>query len=93
VDFSQYFVSHSADSASFGLEALETIGAPKTAEICKRAIAAAFPSGLPQTPETMKSEAVDQEFSAYPRSLTHLLFDFTSRHPYEFGTLPNPDDA
>jgi hypothetical protein len=104
--FSQYFVSDSADSASFVIEALNTIGAPKTADICKRATATAFPSGLPHTPEAIRSlaadfsdeileklETLDQEFFAYPHSLTDLLFDFASKHPEEFGTLPKPDDA
>src|SRR5580704_8503592 len=37
--FSQYFLNSSAESASFVVEALETIGAPETAAICERAIA------------------------------------------------------
>jgi len=47
--FSQYFSNHSAESASFIVQALETIGAPRTANICNRAIVTAFPSGLPPT--------------------------------------------
>src|SRR4030088_851709 len=47
--FSQYFFNCSNESAHFVAEALVTIGAPKTAEICRRAIAAAFPEGLPQS--------------------------------------------
>jgi hypothetical protein len=57
--FSQYFLNSSAESASFVVEALETIGAPQTAAICKRAIAAAFPDGLPQSEETIRSAAAD----------------------------------
>jgi hypothetical protein len=88
------------------VEALEIIGAPKTANICSRAVAAAFPTGLPETPETIRSAAVafsdeilselenlDQEFIAYPHSLTDLLFAYVSGHPEEFGALPEPDDA
>src|ERR1022692_4395707 len=76
--FSQYFLNDSAESAPFIVEALETIGAPKTADICKRAIVAAFPGGMPQAPETIRSlaadfsdeileslEPLDQEFFAY----------------------------
>jgi hypothetical protein len=102
--FSQYFVNSSAESASFVVQALETIGAPETAGICKRAIAAAFPSGLPQTEETIRSvaadfsdeileqlEPLDQEFFAYPHNLTDLLFAYVSEHPEEFGTLPTSE--
>jgi hypothetical protein len=104
--FSQYFFNSSAESASFVVEALETIGAPKTASICKRAIGAAFPAGLPQTPEAIRSvaadfsdeilerlEPLDQEFFAYPHSLTDLLFAYVANRPEEFGTLPKPDVA
>jgi hypothetical protein len=104
--FSQYFLNDSSESASFIVEALEIIGAPKTANICSRAVAAAFPTGLPETPETIRSAAVafsdeilselenlDQEFIAYPHSLTDLLFAYVSGHPEEFGALPEPDDA
>jgi len=103
--FSQYFVNSSAESAPFVVEALETIEAPRTADICRRAIAVAFPDGLPQTPETIRSvaedfsgdvlgklETMDQEFFAYPHSLTDLLFAYASKHPEEFGALPKPDE-
>ncbi len=45
--FSQYFLNSSAESAPVVVQALETIGAAATAMICGRAIAAAFPGGLP----------------------------------------------
>jgi len=104
--FSQYFFNDSRESAPFVVEALETVGAPKTAVICKCAIAAAFPSGLPQESQAIRSaaadfsdeileslEPLDQEFFAYPHNLTDLLFAYVSQHPEEFGTLPKPDDA
>jgi hypothetical protein len=104
--FSQYFNSDSAESASFVVQALETIGAPRTASICKRAVVTAFPTGLPETSETIRSiaadfsgevldklEPLDQEFFAYPHNLTDLLFAYVSAHPEEFGTLPQPDEA
>ena len=104
--FSQYFVNSSCETASFVVEALNTISAPKTANICKRAIISAFPAGLPPTPEDISScasnfsdeileklEALDSEFFAYPHNLTDLLFSYVSKHPEEFGTLPKPDDA
>jgi hypothetical protein len=104
--FSQYFVNDSAESACFVVEALNTIGAPKTADICRRAIAAAFPSGLPESAEAIRSaaadfsdevleklEPLDQEFFSYPHNLSDLLFAYVSRHPEEFGVLPKPDDG
>lgn len=104
--FSQYFVNNSAESAHFVVDALRVIGAPKTADICQRAIAAAFPAGLPESEEAIRSAAadfseevlekldpLDQEFIAYPHNLTELLFAYVSQHPEEFGELPKPGDA
>jgi hypothetical protein len=104
--FSQYFLNSSAETAGFVVEALETIGAPQTADICKRAIVAAFPSGLPSTTENIQSaaadfsdetlerlEPLDQDFFSYPHDLTDLLFAYVAARPEEFGTLPKPDDA
>jgi Domain of unknown function (DUF4375) len=104
--FSQYFVNSSAESAHFVTDALRMIGAPKTADICERAIAAAFPAGLPATEEAIRSaaadfsddlleklEPLDQEFFSYPHNLTDLLFTYVSQRPEEFGILPKPDDA
>lgn len=102
--FSQYFLNSSAETAPFVAQALEAIGAPRTAEICGRAIACGFPAGLPPTPEAISAaaaefsdetldelETLDAEFFAYPYDLTDLLFAFVSKHPDEFGTLPQPD--
>ncbi len=104
--FSQYFLNSSAETAGFVAEALETIGAPRTAAICRRAIDAAFPEGLPSDPETITSaasdfpdeteeklDALDREFYQYPHNLTELLFAYVSNYPGEFGELPKPDDA
>ncbi|HTU35150.1 MAG TPA: DMP19 family protein [Candidatus Acidoferrum sp.] len=104
--FLQYFLSESAESASFVVQALETIGAPQTADICKRAIATAFPRGLPASHQTIQSTAaefsgetlenlasLDDEFLTYPHDLTALLFAYVSHHPEELGRLPTPDDA
>ena len=98
--FAQYFSNDSAESASFVVQALETIGASRTANICNRAVVTAFPSGLPTTVEAIRSvannfpeeilaelEPLDQEFFAYPHNLTDLLFTYVSTHPEEFGTL------
>ena len=104
--FSQYFFNSSCETAIFVAQALETIGAPRTADICKRAIAAAFPNGLPADSEAIRSaasdfsdeiedslNALDREFYQYPHDLTELLFAYVSRHPEEFGELPKSDDA
>jgi len=104
--FSQYFLNDSAESASSVVNALTTIGAPKTADICSRAIVTAFPGGLPQTVEAIRSiaadfsvdtlaklEPLDQEFFSCPHNLTDLLFAYVTAHPDEFGTQPEPDDA
>jgi hypothetical protein len=85
--------------------ALETIGAPRTADICKRAIETAFPNGLPQSEEAIRSaaasfpnevlaalEPLDQEFFSYPHNLPDSLFAYISQHPQEFGKLPKADD-
>jgi hypothetical protein len=100
--FRQYFVNSSAESAHFVVEALERVRAPRTADVCRRAIAAAFPAGLPKAVELIQSDAadfsdeelqrldgLDQEFFAYPDNLTDLLFAFVSSHPEEFGVVPN----
>jgi Domain of unknown function (DUF4375) len=101
--FSQYFLNSSAETAGFLVDALETIGAPKTADICRRAIDCAFPGRLPPTAEDISSQAaefsedtlaqldtLDTEFFAYPHDLTELLYAYVSRHPEEFGTVPSP---
>jgi len=103
--FSQYFLNHSCETAAFVAEALDTIGAPRTADICRRAVATAFPAGLPPTPKAISTGAadfpdevleqlgtLDNEFFAYPHNLTDLLFAYVSRHPEEFGELPKADD-
>lgn len=102
--FSQYFVNSSCETARFVAEALETVGAPLTAGICRRAISTAFPEGLPRDPEEIgsaaselsdeaqeKLHALDQEFFQYPHDLTELLFAYVSRHPEEFGSMPEPN--
>jgi hypothetical protein len=101
--FSQYFLNSSAETATFVAKALDSIGAPKTADICRRAVERAFPDGLPATANEISSaaadfsdellaelDAIDTEFLAYPHDLTDLLFGYVGRHPEEFGPVPNP---
>jgi hypothetical protein len=104
--FAQYFFNESRATAGFVAEALEAIEAPATAAICRRAIAAAFPSGLPSDLNTMRIaasdfpseiehqlDALDHEFYRYPHNLTELLFAYVSKHPEDFGALPKPDNG
>jgi len=103
--FSQYFLNDSSETAAFVAEALDTIGAPRTADVCRRAIGTAFPAGLPASAEAISTaaadfsddvleqlQALDNEFFAYPHNLTDLLFAYVSKHPEEFGELPKSDD-
>jgi len=100
--FSQYFFNDSRETAGFVVEALERVGALHTAELCRQAIAAAFPGGLPDDSELIRSTAadfsdetdavlneLDGKFYAYPDNLTDLLYRFVSERPEEFGELPN----
>ena len=100
VGFVQYFENCSCETAGFVVNALEIVGAPKTADICRRAIACAFPDGLPSEPDAISAAAeefsdstrdaldeMDQEFYLYPHDLTDLLFAFVSQHPEEFGSV------
>ena len=104
--FAQYFLNSSCETAPFVVEAFETINAPRTADICRRAVAVAFPDGLPSAPDSISDaaadltdettellEALDKEFFQYPHNLTDLLFTFVSKHPDEFGPLPEVEDA
>jgi hypothetical protein len=104
--FSQYFLNSSCETSAFVAEAFDAIGAPRTADICRRALAVAFPAGLPSTPEAISLaasdfstevlellEALDGEFMLYPHDLTESLFAYVSKNPDEFGVLPKPDNA
>ena len=104
--FAQYFQNSSCETAPFVVEAFRAISAPRTADICQRAIAVAFPDGLPIAPDAISAAAadftddtteqlgaLDTEFFQYPHNLADLLFTFVSKHPEEFGPLPEVDDA
>jgi hypothetical protein len=55
----QYFFKASGETANFVQEALETVAAPRTADICNRAIASAFPPGLRATAKELSFSAGD----------------------------------
>jgi hypothetical protein len=93
--FSTYFQNGNTETVVFVVEALNIIGAPQTAEICRRAIECAFPEGLPSTlsAENFSGKTLDQLsalddlFYTYPHNLSELLFAYASAHPEEFGKL------
>jgi len=103
--FDQYFLHcDSPEAPAFVVTALETIGATKVADICRRALDCAFPAGAPATAQAItdaaehftdatlgKLEALNNRFFAYPNNLTELLFAYVAQHPAEFGQLPEPD--
>jgi hypothetical protein len=101
--FSQYFFNSSGETAGFVVEALETIGALQTAELCEQAIVTAFPAGLPSDLTLIRCaatdfsdeivsalNALDKKFYQYPDDLTELLYEYVSAHPEEFGELSKP---
>jgi hypothetical protein len=98
--FSQYFFNSSRETVHFVVTALEAIQAQLTADICRRAITTAFPTGLPSDLDAMRISAsefpseveeqlnkLDQEFYRYPNNLTDLLFAYVEQHPEEFGPV------
>jgi hypothetical protein len=100
--FSQYFFNESRETAAFVVEALRSVGARQTAEICRKAIDTAFPAGLPSDLAVIRSVAadlseesegklneLDRQFYLYPDNLTELLYAFVAAHPEEFGELPH----
>jgi hypothetical protein len=99
--FSRYFRNSSAETASLMIEALPTIGAPRAADICSRAVASAFPARLPLSTEAVASTAEnlrdvqryelalpDGELMKYPDNLTDLLvFAYVAERTEEFGAV------
>src|SRR5687767_8457993 len=55
--FAQYFQNASCETAPFVVQAFEAIGAPRTADICRRAIAIGFPEGLPSAHDAISAAA------------------------------------
>jgi hypothetical protein len=84
--FDQFFYNSAGDETAEIIQALETVGALKVAEIVKRA-AGKFPGGMPPrdrfprqdlllakvSPNAGAFADVDQEFYAYPDDLSGLL--------------------
>jgi len=78
--FSQYFLNDSCETAVFVAKALDTIGAPRTADICRRAIATAFPAGLPPTPEAISTGvSLQVEWGRNNAASARLLDRFQTR--------------
>ncbi|HEY5364470.1 MAG TPA: DUF4375 domain-containing protein [Aestuariivirga sp.] len=96
--FSGYFMAEKVAAIQFVAQALREINAPKTAAICDKAIALAFPHGMPISEELKAShlaaiadqvaselDGISDEFIQYPHDLTELLFNFVKRNGKEFG--------
>ena len=89
--FHQFFYNNAGDNTMETIQALETIGAAKIADVVKRA-AALFPGGMPPKdrfarqdvllenfPRAEAFEALNDEFYAYPDDLADLLAKYKSR--------------
>jgi hypothetical protein len=57
--FDQYFFNSSGDEASAVIEALETVGASKTARIVRKACAR-FPGGMPPSDRNERQDALER---------------------------------
>jgi Domain of unknown function (DUF4375) len=101
--FAQYFPSNSCETAASVAEALNSIGAPRTADICRRAIATAFPAGLPSSPDSISAaaadfcdetqehlEALDSEFFEYRHNLTDCCSLTCSSTQKSSDNCPSP---
>lgn len=101
-----YFSGQIAAAVPIIISALCAIGAPRTADILKRAIAAAFPNGLPDSAQKIQQQAeelgldeplmekldsLDREYFAHPDCLSDLLYGFVIQHPDEFDKIPAAD--
>lgn len=89
--FDQFFFNSASDKTSDIIEALELVGATKTADIVRRA-AAKFPGGLPPTewakrqnvlvdeisPDADAFQEFDQEFYANSEDLPALVNKYVS---------------
>ncbi|MGA3195898.1 MAG: DMP19 family protein [Terriglobales bacterium] len=89
--FHQFFYNNAGNNTMETIQALETIGATKMADIVRRA-AAMFPSGMPpkdrfarqdvlmeKFPRAEDFESLNNEFFAYPEDLARLLASYKSR--------------
>ena len=89
--FHQFFYNNAGDSTEDTIQALEAIGASKTAEIVRRA-AAMFPGGMPPKdrlarqnvllenfPRAEAFKSLNDEFFSYPENLASLVANYKSR--------------
>ena len=90
--FDQFFYNSSGNNTAETIQALETIGAPKTADIIRRA-AMRFKDGIPpkdraerfqlmklQFPESTEFDDLDAEFWAYPEDVFKLAEEYKARN-------------
>ena len=90
--FDQFFFNSSGDKTDEIIEALQVVGAVKTAEICKRA-AAKFPGGMPPkdwakrqdvlvdevSPEADAFQDMDRDFYSSSENLSELVSVFLNQ--------------
>jgi hypothetical protein len=88
--FDQFFYNSAGDETAEVIQALETIGAVKMADIVRRA-AGRFPGGMPPkdrferqdllldtvSPKSDAFRDLDEEFYAYPENLSALRSQYT----------------
>ena len=89
--FHQFFSNSSGEYVRETTQALLDIGAHKTCELLKRAIAIGFPSGYPSDASQYESavadfddvvddlHALDQEFFAYAEPLSDLVNEYLNK--------------
>jgi hypothetical protein len=89
--FHQFFYNNAGDNTMETIQALETIGATKAADIVKRA-AGMFPNRIPPKdrfarqdvlienfPQAASFATLDEEFYAYPDDLSGLLAKYLGK--------------
>ena len=94
--FDQFFWNSAGDQAQQTVDALEAIGAPKFADLVRRAIAV-FPGGTPSPDRDERGDAMagknkdgalwydhDGEFCEYPENLAQLMRRYVAAHRGEF---------
>jgi hypothetical protein len=101
--FELFFRNCDLDTIAFAPLALRRIGADKCAGIVDRALtflssvrSSYQPNSIERCVASISDEVqtklcvLDEEFFAYPDSLTELLFDFVRSHPNTFGKIDEP---
>lgn len=75
--FEQYFRWASAGQISSIVDRLHLVGATRAAELTRKAVAVAFPSGIPETPEALEAAT---EWSSRQEEQLEALFARFEQH-------------